>query len=188
MADEFSFDERTLAADLFACHDEVLALLRRALAAVDPNLLDEAFVETVLELSKKPDKFDANRGSLVGFLAGATRRRLRDLQRSIEARRRREQKKGTALVAERTGAAREVWELLADAELADIARKEARTEEEKIVLRLWEQGIDDFGRYAAELGISHLSIREQEAQVKRIRDRVLKRISRLRDRLEGPGR
>jgi len=188
MLADSTLDWRTLAVELFDCHDQVLEELARMHPSVDGNLLDEAFVETVMELSEKPGKFNPTRGNLVRFLAGATNRNLRDMRRSIEARRRRETKKGISHVAERTAATRDVLDLLADRELADIARKEAaRTDEERCVLHLWELGETELSRYAHELGVTHLAGREQESYVKRIRDRVTKRLARMKERLEGSG-
>jgi hypothetical protein len=183
---------QTLAAELFSrCRDEVETRVRRRFPSVDPDQLHDAFVKAVLELAKKPEVLDARRGTWPALLYGATRRNLRGLYRSDKARRKRESKKGLALVAERESAARNPLEELVDGEAlrtsttkAQIIRAElARTDEERHVLQLWEQGVTDLGEWACALSVEGHTPQEQEAHVQRTRKRLMKRMERLRQRL-----
>jgi hypothetical protein len=183
------FDWRTLAADLFAYHEQVISGLAPQDPPVDRDVLHDAFVETVLQISRKPTQFDPSQGSLLGFLRGATKRTLRTLLRTHSSRRKREQKKGQSDVAQRGSDAREILDQLADRELADRARaRVARTEEEREVLRLWELGVEELEDYARALRIEEKSKDEQAAIVKKIRDRLTVRLRRLKDCFSGEGR
>jgi hypothetical protein len=180
------FDWRTLAADLFAYHEQVVDRLARQNPSVDHDLLHDAFVQTILQISREPDRFDPARGSIPAFLRGATKRTLRTLLRSDASRRKREQKKGESHVAHQRSAARGILDELADGELAAKARAEvAQTEEERQVLRLWELGVEEPGAYARALSIEDKPKDEQHAIVKKIRDRLTVRLRRLKDRGRG---
>lgn len=183
------FDWRTLAADLFVYHEPVVDGLARHYPSVDRDLVHDAFVQTLLEIGRKPDQFDPARGSISAFLQGATRRTLRTLLRSDASRRKREQEKGKSHVAQQGSAARGILDELADGELAEKARAEvARTDEERAVLRLWELGVEELGPYACVLGIEDKPQAEQQALVKKIRDRLTARLRRLNDRFPGEDR
>jgi hypothetical protein len=182
-------DWRTLAADLFAYHEPVLEGLARRYPSVDRDLLHDAFVQTVLQISQKPDPFDPTRGSIPAFLRGATQRTLRTLVRSDTSRRKREQRKGNNPVAQEEAAARRIPDELADKELAEKARAEvAKTVAEREVLRLWELGVEELGEYARALGIEDKPQDEQYAIVKKTRNRLTVRLRRLKDRFPGEGR
>jgi hypothetical protein len=79
-------------------------------------------------------------------------------------------------------------DVLADAELAPMARAEAaRTEEERRYLALWEQGIKDPVALADALGIKHLSEEEQERQRMKTHKRIMKRLERFGQRWSNEG-
>ncbi len=182
------YDWRTLAADLFDYHEPVVDAFARQYPSVDRDLLHDAFVQTLLQISRKPERFDLSRGSITAFLLGATRRTLRMLLRSDASRRKREENKAKIHVAQQGSAARGIVDELADAELAAKARaKVAQTEEERKVLRLWELGIEELGEYAGVLGIEEKPRDEQQVIVKKIRDRLTVRLRRLKDRFSGEG-
>ena len=116
MNEPLSTPEQTFAATLFEFATDVEVKVRRRHPTLDDALFGEAFVQAVLEIARKPQKFDSERGVWPDFLAGATLRVLSGRFRSDGARRRREQKKGEALVAERQSAARNPLEELLDFE------------------------------------------------------------------------
>src|SRR5204863_10028203 len=138
-----------------------------------------AFVNAVMELSRKPEQFDSKRGTWPNLLYGATLRTLRTLFRSDTARRRRETIKGNTLVAEQESAARNPLTELLESEAAQIQSHQgqmirdetARTDEERRVLQLWENGVDDASAWAGALGVEGLPAKEQEAHVTRVRKR-----------------
>jgi hypothetical protein len=110
---------------------------------------------------------------------------LRDKVRSETSRRQRDEKKGRKDVVDKESAARDVLDLLADSELAEIARKEARTPEEQRYLELWERSVNDLTQLARALGVEHLHEPQQKKQVKITHDRLMKRLERMMDRLSG---
>jgi hypothetical protein len=175
-------DPRTLAADLFAqWHEPVLALLVRRHPFLDRDLLHDAFVQALLELCARPERFDPARGNWRALLVGAARCALRPLLRS-DARRRLREEKWAGRVAAGAPAARPLLDALADRELAEKVRQAvARTEEERRFLRLWEQGVEDTGEYAHALGLEGRPEEEVTARVKVVRDRLTARLRRLKD-------
>jgi hypothetical protein len=179
----------TDAADLFQrWHEPVLGRLARTYPAADRDVVHDAFVQALLEICQAPGRFDPARGAIEDLLFGASRRKLLGLMRSETRRRRREREKAERAVAGAPSAARSIAEQLANAELARRARQEvARTDAEREVLRLWELGVDDLGLYARALGIEHRGEAEQAAAVKRVRDRLLQRLRRLKDRFDEEG-
>ncbi|HEX8199256.1 MAG TPA: hypothetical protein VF590_02125 [Isosphaeraceae bacterium] len=183
-----SFDP-TAAADLFQrWHEPVLERLARAYPAADREAVHDAFVLALLDHCKAPGRFDPSRGTLEQWLYGSARRELLGLMRSEARRRRREREKTARAVAGAPSAARSIAEQLADAELAQRARQEvARTDAERDVLRLWEQGVVDLRAYARALGIEDRGEAEQAAVVKRVRDRLLQRLRRLKGRFDEEG-
>jgi DNA-directed RNA polymerase specialized sigma24 family protein len=141
---------------------------------VDQAILYDAFVRALLEITRKPEKFEPERGtSLSAFLYGAAIQHLRTMLRSETRRQRREEEKGKSLVAEKQSAARPILDMIALAEEAgQIREKLARTDEEREVLRLWELGYSD-AEIADELQLD-VSIARQ------VRDRTVQRLRRLR--------
>ena len=184
-------DPRTVAADLFErFHGPVLHRLVREQPGVDRDLLHDAFVQTLLQLSAHVERHDGRRGSPFAFLLGATRRTLAGLLRREQRRRRREEKKADA-VTRNAAADRSLLEELADQELAGRLRAEiARTAEEGRALDLWLTGEADPDVYARELGLPDWPGERRRAHVRRLLARLRQRLSRagrkLRAEESGP--
>jgi hypothetical protein len=140
------------------------------------DLRHDAFVQAVLEISQKPDRFDSQKGSWVDFLAGAARRILGKMFQSSKARGDRETQYGKNRVADRESATRDIADDVADAELVrKITAEVAQTDEERIyVAHLGEA----FQEIAQALNLSHMTEIEQQQRVKVIRDRVSQRLKR----------
>jgi hypothetical protein len=172
-------DPRTVAADLFErFHEPVLHRLVRQQPGVDRDLLHDAFVQTLLQLSAHVERHDTRRGSTFAFLLGATRRTLAGLLRREQRRRRREEKK--AAVTRDAAADRSLLEELADRELAGRLRAEiARTAEEGRALDLWLAGEADPDVYARELGLPDWPAERRRAHVRRLLARLRQRLSRV---------
>ncbi len=171
-----SSDDWPIAAtDLFEkYHEQVLVRLKAAYPSADMDLRHDAFVQALLEVVRK--ELDPARGRWVDFLTGAAKRALRTLVRSAKARREREMEHGKNLVADRESAARDIVDMLADAELVKKIQAEvAQTEEERIVLGHWGE---DFRGIARALNITHLGEDEQQRRVKELRDRLSIRLRR----------
>src|SRR5438067_12148696 len=127
MSQRLSPDSRILAAELFLFQAAVAERVRRRFPRLDPGQVDEAFVNAVLELSRKSEQFDSKRGTWPNLLYGATLRTLRTLFRSDTARRRRETIKRKTLVAERESGARKALTELRGSEAVQTRRRPGRT-------------------------------------------------------------
>jgi len=182
-------DARTLAADLFERFNvSIVEALARRHPKVDPQLLSDAFVWAVLQLSQDFGRYDPGRGSLRHFLTGAAQRVLRDMLRAELRRRRREKEKASGAVTAEASAARSFLEELADRELAEQARDAiALTEADRRVLELWLCDETDVAVYAAALDLTALPPDEQERTVARVLARLRQRAHRYGQRLRGEG-
>jgi RNA polymerase sigma factor (sigma-70 family) len=183
-------DARTFAADLFEEHAAaVVAGLSARHPTVDPQVIADAVVRAILDISAAPERLDARRGSLRSLLTGAARRALRDALRSQRRRQRREQKKAIDPVTAAASAARSPLDKLADRELVDRVRAAlGLTPEEERALDLWLLGETDPAAFVTPLGLTGLSPAEQEGAVRRILARLRQRIHRLGQRFRQEGR
>lgn len=191
MAQEPRNDDPTQLIEWYAHSDAVCARVKAQWPGVPPDLIQFAFVDALLQLSKKQVVHDPQRADLVAFLAGATASHVRDYHRSETARKRRERKTGLAYVAVRESPARQILNEIVEQE--DAARVEARlaqaraaiarTDEERAFLALWEDDVSDRTALAGALGVSHRSPAEQETAIERTRNRLNKRLERLRNQL-----
>jgi RNA polymerase sigma factor (sigma-70 family) len=175
-------EARTLAADLFQSHaPRVIARLTRAFPGAPKEAVYDCFVQALLQISRKPQRFDPARASWPAFLFGAARRVLGKHLRAEQRRRQREQKKTDWRVTEGTSAGRSLLEALADRDEAARARAAiARTDEECRVFDLWLLGETDLDAFAQALGITDLPAAEQEACVRRVLARLRQRLHRYR--------
>jgi DNA-directed RNA polymerase specialized sigma24 family protein len=183
-------DARTLAADLFEQHAaNVAARLAARCPAVDPQLIADAVVRAILDVSAVPRRHDAGRGSLRTFLTGAASRALRDTLRSQRRRQRRYQKKAIDPVTATASAARSLLDELADRELVGRVRASlSLTPEEGRALDLWLLGATDPAAFVTALGLTGLPPAEREEAGRRVLDRLRQRIHRLKERFRQEGR
>jgi RNA polymerase sigma-70 factor (ECF subfamily) len=178
-------DSRTCAADLFELHHRVVAgALSRRFPGADPQLISDALVEAVLQLSADLSRYDPARGPVRAFLIGAARRLLLTRLRSERRRREREQKKAIDPVTAEAAAARSPLEQLADRDLAEWALRElALADCDRRALDLWLLGETDEAAYAEALRLPALPPDERTTQVRRALARLRQRLHRLRRRL-----
>src|SRR5438874_1575063 len=158
MAEQLQSDARKLVGELFKHRDEVCARVPRGGRRADREQLHDAFVQAILQIGGKPEQFDPERGNIVDFLVGATRRTLRDIVRAATALRRGGGKKPEPLVAPEDPNARRVLDVVMDSELAELARAEAaRTPEERQFIELWANGEDRVAEISRVMGWQSLS-------------------------------
>src|SRR5262245_48786231 len=111
-------DARTRAADLFADHgDTVCRRLSFRLTTHDLEMVSDAVIDAILQLSRHPERYDHQKAGLARFLTGAARRLLLKKQRAEHRRRKREQKKSLDPVTTVASAGRSVLDDLADHDL-----------------------------------------------------------------------
>lgn len=131
--------------------------------------------EALMNFLVRPARYDANRGSLGTYLRLSA---AGDLKNAFA---RDAKHRGAALdsVAEPTDHRKDTRspdDPLADPRIA--AELAALSAPERAVLELMIEGVRDTEAYAAVLGIAHRSADERRAEVKRVKDRLQKRLGR----------
>lgn len=194
--------ERLHAADPIAPSDladrylvPLLRWLERCQPNLDPGDYLTAAGEAIIALAKNPDTYDPERGkSLESYLRMSARGDLKNLV-ARERRRRKHLSRVTpedvelvpafgkyitndaddpAWVVERD---EEVRERLGQVAVPAPVRERATPEEER-VLELMREKVRETSAYARVLGLTHLPLAEQRREVKRVKDRLKKRLVR----------
>jgi hypothetical protein len=181
-------DDPTASADLFELVYGPLighAIKKHAAFGMDEDRARDLAVGVLASLIERPAIFDPQKGSLFGFLCmmldGDAKNAVRD-----EANR---QKifSGVAVEVEQVGGKSYVTspETKVDAEriMSQYGAEIVVEEGDHEVLRLILEEERDYDAYAFALGISHLPPEQKRAEVKRRKDRIEKRLQRLKDRL-----
>ncbi len=174
---------RHLAAGLPTAREEFavryLPLLMEYLAAsfprVDADLRHDAAGQALLDFLRRPDRFDHGRGGLGAFLRLAARGDLLNLLDRERRTRRGIPLDSVAEPADRRNSIRDdlAWD---NPRLA--AAVSALDPAERTALELLRDGVRDTAAFAARLGWVHLSRAEQADAVKRLKDRVKRRLVR----------
>jgi len=169
-------------------------------ALPDLTLVDDCVMDTLLNFPKQPEKLHPARGSLWTFLFLDAKR---DVLNALDKHQRRSdrEREALAVVAQDDRSRNEEQEGQASAaieqedilsylpegvRLADVRAEVAAILADPThlaVVTLLTEGIRETRSYAAVLGILHLSLEEQRRQVKQVKDRWKKRLSRLGARL-----
>ena len=165
-------------------HEEVAArflplLMRFLLFAcprATPDLRDEAADRALLDFLDAPHRFDPARATLGAYLRMAARH---DLLNLLEAERR--ARRGIALdsIAEPA----DYRNMMRDEEItwehprlaAELGALDA---DERAAFELMRDGVRETAAFVSGLGLGHLSAAEQTVAVKRVKDRVKKRLAR----------
>lgn len=179
-------DPSAPAALLEAIHRPIVGVLmkyfgRRGLKASDAG---DLATDAVLEYLRSPHKFDSSRASLFTFLAtiakGDALNRLASLRRDREGARRFVELRQAAGNIENAEP-----DILIDAEriLAEFGAELVDDETDAAVLKLMILGEKNTDAYAVVLGLERSPVAERALAVKQRRDKMEKRLRRLRDRL-----
>ena len=183
--------EPTASADLFACYAQSLTrqLHSRGFHATDPDLVHDAIVTALLDYAEHPERFDPHRRSLGGYLYMAARG---DLLNLIEKRQRRRDRETGNDPVELETMGRNIMSEQADPVGNDLVDREAaqalvqqamgvaRTEEERIVVRLMLDGERMTDAFSRALGLEGLPLVAQQRQIYVVKDRLSKRLRRQR--------
>ena len=175
-------------ADLAEAYLEPLAtwLERRNPRVRDPHLCTVAAGEAILALIKAPRSYDPERRSLEGYLRMSAQADLRNL---LSKERRHSLRRASLDAVELSPVAgKELWDVEGDparivereADLAAISppKLSGLTSREEQVLALMQQGERRTIPYARVLRVEHLPAPEQRQEVKRVKDRLKKRLAR----------
>jgi RNA polymerase sigma factor (sigma-70 family) len=174
--------------------DQLAGELQRFNPQQDPHLCTEAAVDAILALIKNPRSYDPARGtSLAGYLRMSARG---DLQNRLRKERRHSDRRADLEAVElsptggkylQDGEADPIHILIGREELEEMIARiptvpaavlDELTEQERVVLSLIRQGQRKTEVYARALGIDGLPVAEQRQVVKRLKDRVQKRLQR----------
>lgn len=173
--------------------DWLAAWLARTNPRDERHLCDTAAEDAILGLSKRPAAYDPERLGLEAYLRMAA---TRDLQ-NLRSRERRHSRHRADLDAVELSpdAGKYLWDEAGDpARIVErreeamanetvlaprlAAAREGLSEAEAWALELLRQGERKTAPYAAALGITHLPLAEQRQQVKRVKDKLKKRLER----------
>jgi sigma-70-like protein len=163
--------------------------LLRTYPRLDAHLLESLAIDLILKLAQSPEQYDPDRGSLTAYLRMAARGDVRNALTSLGRQARRIAPLESVEVA--ADARNRIMEHNADpAELVareipaidpeTLARIRARFDStEWQVVQLMLEGERHTSAYAAILHLRHLPDLDQAREVKRVKDRLTKRLQRL---------
>jgi len=177
-----SLHERVLREDVAALNELAACLLRilvprlrRAYRHASTDFVSDACEDAILEYAINPWRFDSTRGvALARFVQLAAARNLRNLMQAERRRRNREARYANEQSRASTNAV--------DGRYFDTRRvvnSVAAGGAERKALTAWLDGERDTARLATLLKLSHLALSEQRSEVKRFKDRMIKRLSRI---------
>jgi len=159
----------------------------------DPHMVPSAIGLVIARYLTDPARFDPERGGLAGYLAMEVRGDVRNELDSRKRRRRHESPVADPVELEPRGRDSTVEEEALDAvdpigvsPAAIQAARQALGELDQVDRRMLEmmvEGVRPTSAYAAVLRISHLPVDLQRKAVKQHKDRLQKRLERLRGRL-----
>lgn len=181
------------ASDLAAARLEPLAdWLGRRFPAVDEHLIREVAIDLILDVAERPAQYDPNRRGLAGYLRMAAYRDVQNARRDAGRRARHETTLEVVEFAQRAGnslveGSEDPFDMIAQTSRLDGAQMAwLREQFDALEWRLVELRMDGERRWdviGAELGLGDLPERERDRQIKRMADRVQKRLRRLAPRL-----
>jgi hypothetical protein len=173
--------------------------VRGSVGGADEAQVRSACCQTIANYLRSPETYQPNRGPLLSWLALDARGDVLNELTSAGARRERadittvEVRGATGNVFTEAAQLRPVEEEALDRadpydlppnELATIRKHAAAfSPEEAAVIELMGEGVRETASYAEVLGIAHLPAHDQRAAVKREKDRLIRRLERLRGRL-----
>lgn len=180
----------TAFADLCATHlATTIARLGRRYPHACPHLVEQSVHDAFLDHGKRPERYDPTRSPLPAYLLLVA---ARDLANALEQEARHHRKRSPvvelASVARNSLVDERPLELLVRREDEAAQRaylravRDACTPAERVVLDLLLSGERATASCAAALGLDDHPVAEQEREVKRLKDRVMKRLLRGRAR------
>ncbi|SRR5713226_7663726 len=202
-AAERALHARLLAGDPVAPSDlaetyllPLAAWLLRRFPRVDPHLVEDAATDALLDTAQHPERYAPARLALASYLRMAARR---DLLNALKSAERRAAHHAPLEDVELGGTARNPTTEDRDDPAEIVARRgdtapgllaavrAAFDAREQAVIELMLERKRDTRVYARLLGLEHLSAADQAREVKRVKDRLDKRLRRLAPRVQRDG-
>jgi hypothetical protein len=200
-AELLALHQRLLAGDVTAPRElaeRLVPLVRRRLGQLERSVEDPAMVRSAIgwviaRYLKQPERFDPDRGGLVGYLTMEAHGDVLNELKTLKRRRGHERPADNLVELERPGrdstVEEEVLERVDPVDVPpDVARAALKAmseldEVDRRLVRMMVDGVRSTAAFAAVLEISHLPIELQRKAVKRHKDRLGKILERLRERL-----
>lgn len=174
--------------------DPLAAWVERNNPRIDPHICVTAAEDAILSLIKNPKSYDPSRQALAVYLRLSAKGDLKNALRSESRYRQRrtdlsavelsatdrkslQERTDPALVAERRAAEEEMEEVLAPRPVPESVRANLSRDEAE-VLELMRDGERKTAAFANALKITHLAPQVQRQEVKRIKDRINRRLKR----------
>ena len=196
--EEYDFHQRLLARDPTAFAEMAerfyAELVRRVGARAgrgDPALVEEAVGQALLDYNDHPERYDPERASLIAYLVMAG---YRDFQNARAAESRKTGRDVSLSVDDSmadqitdTGQERDLERLFARLQAGEVWRNvEVAFPDpiERRIIMLLANGVRSTDPYADVLGLQDLAADERVMEVKRVKDRITKRLRRLGDNLD----
>jgi RNA polymerase sigma factor (sigma-70 family) len=172
--------------------DPLATWLQRRNPGIDPHLCDQAAEDAILALIENPRSFNADRGALDAYLRMSARGDLRNLL--AKEGRHRSRRAGIEAVELSAADRNYLQEITDPASIIEHAEDQetpkfhripenvraSLNREEEAVLMLMAQGERKTEAYGRILGILHLPQETQRREVKRVKDRLKRRLERAR--------
>jgi hypothetical protein len=186
-------DDPVASSDLAMAYlDPLAAWLLRANPRIDPHLCEQAAEDAILSLIKNPSSFNPEKGSLEAYPKMSARG---DLRNALEKEARHRDRRADFEAVELFGSDRNL--VVEDANLALIVEREEDereelmnaiasraerlfTSEEQRVLALLADGERSTAAFARVLGLTDSPEDVQRREVKRVKDRIKRRLQRAR--------
>ncbi len=193
--------QRLLAGDVTAPRElaeRLIPLVRRRLGQLERRVEDPVMVRSAIGLViarylRHPERFDPGRGGLVGYLAMEARGDVLNELDALRRRRKHERPVDNLVELERPGrdstVEEEVLERVEPVGVPpDVARAALQAlseldELDRRLLQMMADGVRSTAAFAAVLELSHLPVELQRKAAKQHKDRLVKRLERLRERL-----
>lgn len=149
----------------------------------DAHIHEEAAIDAILSYIERPEQFDPAKGTLLAYLVMSARGDLRTKISRILGRATHEISAEPVELARYAGNIQSKDHDAGKAEaMAELLERQAESaahdDVEAAVLQLMLDGERSTSRFALVMGISGLDAREQQRQVKRVKDRLAKRLMR----------
>jgi RNA polymerase sigma-70 factor (ECF subfamily) len=202
-ADDRALHERLIAGDALATAelaeaylDPLARWLQLRFPKEDPHLLQDAAIDAVLSLAERPHQYDPGRSSLATYLRMAARR---DVLNALRSQRRRQRHQAPVEAVELEQRAGNSLLDVVDDPAESIVRAEPLSAElatllhetfdgpERQVVQLMLEGERRTAVYAQLLGLDRRPEIEQAREVKRVKDRLQKRLQRLAPKVRRNG-
>lgn len=148
----------------------------------DVDVARDAALDTVLAYREKPERYDPRKVHLFTYIMGVARHKAVDRWRSVQAQGHREKKQADVELLRRTpkDPVEQMETYVRVRQLMDLLEEEgALNEQDQAMFRLFLMGEGSTEELAKVLRLPPMSREDQQLEVKRHRDRLMKRLGRF---------